>query len=156
MTLNAGQIFSTYLDNPRKNAWRSLTAVIEDFLGYFKAPNYYDLSKKLLNSYEKLGCNVSVKVHFLHSHVNYFPENLEAIIEEQGVSSHQDIKTIAKIPGMLEYQHVGRLLLVLRKRLLAVAAPEKHRKDNFWISNRAIFSVMKKEYAIMFGLFLVF
>jgi len=44
---------------------------------------------------------MSVKVHFLHSHVNYFPENLEAMIEEQGESFHQDIKTIEKIPGML-------------------------------------------------------
>jgi len=57
---------------------------------------------------------------------------------------------------MLEYQHIGRLLLVLRKRLLALATPEKHRKDNFWISNHAIFSVMKKEYVIMFGLFFAF
>ena len=132
--LNAGQIFSTYLDNPRKNAWRSL-AVVENFLGYFEAPNYYDLSKQLLNSYEK--CNMSVKVHFFHSYVNYFPENLEAMIEEQGKSFHQDIKTIEKIPGTLEYQHVCRLLLVLRKRFLAVATPEQ-----FWISNRAIFCVM--------------
>jgi len=91
--LNAGQIFSIYLDNPRKNAWRSLT-VVENFLGYFKAPNYYDLSKQLSNSYEKLECKMSVKVHFFHSHVNYFPENLEAMIEEQGESFHQDIKTI--------------------------------------------------------------
>ena len=126
--MNTEQIFSTYHDNPRKNAWRSLTAVVENFIGYFKAPNYYDLSKQLLNSYEKLGCNMSVKVHFLHSHVNYFPENLEAMIAEQGESFHQDIKTIEKIPGMLEYQHAGRLLLVLRKRLLAVATPEKHIK----------------------------
>jgi len=37
---------------------------------------------------------VSVKVHFLHSHVNYFPENLEAMIEEQGESRYKnkDIK----------------------------------------------------------------
>ena len=56
-----------------------------------------------------------------------------------------------EIPGTLEYQHIGRLLLVLGKRLLAVATPEKHRKYYFWISNRAIFSVMKKEYSIMFG-----
>jgi len=96
---------------------------------------------------------MSVKVHFPRSHVNYFPENLEAMIEEQGEFFHQDIKTIEKIPGMLEYQNVGRLLLVLRKRLLAVATPEKHSKDNFY---RAIFSVMKKEYAIMFGLFFAF
>jgi len=76
------QIFSTYHDNPRKNAWRSLTAVVENFLGYFEAPKYCDLPKQLLNSYEQLGCNMSVKVHFLHSHVNYFPENFEAMIEE--------------------------------------------------------------------------
>ena len=154
--LNAGQILSTYLDNPRKNAWRSLTAVVENFLGYFKALNYYDLSKQLLNSYEKLGCSMSVKVHFFHSHVNYFPENLEATIEEQGESFHQDIKTIEEIPGMLEYQRDGRLLLVLRMRFLALATPEKHRNDHFWISNRAIFSVMKKEYAIMYGLVFAF
>jgi len=92
---------------------------------------------------------MSVKVHFLH----ILPENVEAMIEEQGESFHQDIKTKEKIPGILEYQHVGRLLLLLRKRLLAVATPEKHRKGNFRISNRAIFSVIEKEYAIMFGIF---
>jgi len=78
--LNAGQIICTYRDNPRKNAWRSLTAVVENFLGCSKAPNYYDLLKQLFNSFKKLGCNMSVKVRFLHSHVNCFPENLEAII----------------------------------------------------------------------------
>jgi len=72
---------------------------------------------------------MSVKVHFLLSHVNYFPENLEAMIEEQGESFQQDIKTIEKIRGMLEYQHVGRLLLVLRNRLLAVATPEKQKRQ---------------------------
>jgi len=30
---------------------------------------------------------MSVKVHFFHSHVNYFPENLEEMIEEQGEPS---------------------------------------------------------------------
>jgi len=94
-----------------------------------------------------------VNLRFLHSHVNCFPENLEAIIKEQGESFHQDIKTIEE---MLEYQQIGRLLLVFGKRLLGVATPEKHRKDYFWISNSANFSVMKKEYAIMFGLFFAF
>jgi len=46
------------------------------------------------------------------------------MIEEQEESFHQNIKTVEKIPQMLEYQHVGGLLLVLRKRLLAVATPE--------------------------------
>jgi len=65
MMFNAGQIFSTYFDNPVKNTWRYFTAVVENFLGYFKALKYHDLLKQLLNSYEKLGCFMSLKVHFL-------------------------------------------------------------------------------------------
>jgi len=76
--INAGQIFSTHHDNPGKNAWRSFTAVVENFLRNLKVLNYHDLWKQLLFSYEQLGCNMSVKVHFLHSHVNYFSGNLEA------------------------------------------------------------------------------
>ena len=88
---------------------------------------------------------MSVKVHFHQSqYVNYFPENLEVMIEEKGESFHQDIKTIEEIPGKLEYKNVGRPLLVLRKKLLAVATPEKQKK-HFRISNRAIFSVVEKE-----------
>ena len=39
---------------------------------------------------------MSVKVHFFHSHLDYFPENLEAMSEEQGERFHQDIKTVEK------------------------------------------------------------
>ncbi|GFX49456.1 uncharacterized protein TNCV_3342341 [Trichonephila clavipes] len=35
---------------------------------------------------------MSVKVHFFHSHLDYFPENLGAVSEEQGERFHQDIK----------------------------------------------------------------
>jgi len=57
---------------------RSFTAVVENFFRNFEVLKYHDLSKQLLNSYEQLGCNMSVKVNFLHSHVNYFSESLEA------------------------------------------------------------------------------
>jgi len=66
--------------------------------------SYHDFLKQLLKSYEQSGCNMSVKVHFLHSHLNYFPENLEIMLEEQGESFHQDKKNGEKIPGTLEYQ----------------------------------------------------
>jgi len=48
----------------------------------FKAPNYRDLVHELLVSLQELGCNVSVKVHFMHSYLDYFPENLRAMSEE--------------------------------------------------------------------------
>ena len=35
-------------------------------------------------------------MHFLHCHLDYFPENLGAFSEEQGERFHQDIKVIEK------------------------------------------------------------
>ncbi|GBM83423.1 hypothetical protein AVEN_14072-1 [Araneus ventricosus] len=43
-----------------------------------------------------LGCSMSLKVHFLDSHLDYFPENLGAVSEEQGEIFHQDIKEMER------------------------------------------------------------
>ena len=37
-----------------------------------------------------------IKLHFLHSHLDRFPENLGDFSDEQGERFHQDIKTIEK------------------------------------------------------------
>ncbi|GFU88997.1 uncharacterized protein TNCV_2894451 [Trichonephila clavipes] len=66
------------------------------FLGNKKDPNYKALVAELLQNYKILGCNMSVKVHFLYSHLDYFPENLGAISEEQGECFHQDIKEMER------------------------------------------------------------
>ncbi|GFX18545.1 uncharacterized protein TNCV_3371181 [Trichonephila clavipes] len=64
----------------------------EGFLGNKKDPNYKALVAELLQNYKILGCHMSVKVHFLHSHLDYFPENLGTVSDEQGERFHQDIK----------------------------------------------------------------
>ena len=48
-----------------------------------------------------MGCNMSIKLHFLNSHIDYFPENLGAVSEEQGERFHQDLKE-------LEVRYQGR------------------------------------------------
>ncbi|GFT81652.1 uncharacterized protein TNCV_3674661 [Trichonephila clavipes] len=45
---------------------------------------------------------MSVKVHFRHSHLDYFPENIGAVSEEQEERFHQDIKE-------MERRYQGRL-----------------------------------------------
>ena len=75
-------------------AWASYLAVIENFLGNHKSENYMEVVNEMLNSFESLGCNMSIKVHYLHSHLECFPENLSDFSEEQGERSHQDIKTL--------------------------------------------------------------
>jgi hypothetical protein len=50
----------------------------------------------MLDKFKELGCNMSLKVHFLDSHLDYFPANIGAISEEQGERFHQDIKEMER------------------------------------------------------------
>jgi len=65
--------------------------VVTGFLGNRRADNYKDLLEELLCSYQKMGCNMSVKIHFLSSHLEFFPENCGSVIDEHGERFHQDI-----------------------------------------------------------------
>ena len=38
-----------------------------------------------------MGCLMSLKIHFLHFHLNFFPPNLGAVSDEHGERFHQDI-----------------------------------------------------------------
>ena len=74
----------------------AFSQVVSNFLGNTTSPNYKVLVKHLLCTFQKLGCNMSVKVHFLHCHLNYFPKNLGPMSEEDVERFHQDIKTMEK------------------------------------------------------------
>jgi len=43
-----------------------------------------------------MGCNMSLKIHFLDSHLDFFPDNLGAVTDEHGERFHQDISTLEK------------------------------------------------------------
>ena len=58
--------------------------------------NYEDLVNTVLLSFQNIGCNMSVKVYFLHGHLDYFPENLVDYNEEQGEIFHHNIKDMEK------------------------------------------------------------
>jgi hypothetical protein len=75
-------------------AWSSFVLIVKNFLGNKKADNYTQLVEDMLFHFNRLGCNISVKVHYLHSHLHRFPENLGDLCEEQGERFHQDIKTM--------------------------------------------------------------
>ena len=74
-----------------KEAWISLKKVVQGFLGNSKASNYKELVENMLEKYHNLGCNMSIKMHYLHSHLNRFPENCGDVSDEQGERFHQDI-----------------------------------------------------------------
>ena len=46
------------------------------FLGNHKAENYRVMVTDFVQSYKSMGCKMYLKVHFLDSHLDVFPENL--------------------------------------------------------------------------------
>ena len=87
-------------------AWTDFKNVVNDFLGNKKANNQKELVAELLSSFWDLGCYyMSIKVHYLKSHLDFFPENLGSVSDEQEKHFHQDIKVIwnAAIKGAEKY-----------------------------------------------------
>ena len=41
-----------------------------------------------------LGCRMNIKLHYLHIHLDKFPDNFGDVSEEQDKSFHQDIKVM--------------------------------------------------------------
>ena len=50
----------------------------------------------LIERYEKFGCRMSLKFHFLHSHLDFFRDNLGNVSKENSERFHQDIQVIEK------------------------------------------------------------
>jgi len=88
--------FNEDLNETERNAWLSFKRICKDFLGNHKAANYQDVMQDLLTSYKAMGCNMSLKTHFLESHLNFFPENLGEVSDEHGERFHQDILAMKK------------------------------------------------------------
>jgi hypothetical protein len=65
-------------------------------LGNHKTANYQDAVQDLLTSYKAMGCNMSLKIHFLESHLDFFPENLSEVSNEHIERFQQDIMVVEK------------------------------------------------------------
>ena len=65
--------FDEDLNETERNEWLSFKKICKDFLGNHKAANYQDVVQDLLTSYKAMGCNMSLKIHFLESQLDFFP-----------------------------------------------------------------------------------
>jgi len=67
---------STLSDNEKaaRNAFRS---VCTNFPGNHKTENYTEIVSELLKCFQVMKCNMSLKLHFLDSHLDFLPQNLE-------------------------------------------------------------------------------
>lgn len=86
--------FDRTLSKKELRAWTAFKEVDSKFLGNEKSPNYENLIEELLKSFENINVNMSLKIHFLNSHLDFFPENLGAVSDQHGERFHQ---TFARI-----------------------------------------------------------
>ena len=65
--------FDTLMNQAELNAWLSFKSLCSNFLGSNKAENYRELVDNLSTSYHVLGCQMSLKIHILHSQPGLLP-----------------------------------------------------------------------------------
>jgi hypothetical protein len=65
--------------------------VVTGFVGNRRVVKYKDLMEELLSSYQKVGCNISVKISFLSSNLEFILENRCSVSDEHAESFNLDI-----------------------------------------------------------------
>ena len=105
---------------------------MSNFLGNKKSDYYVELIECTLSNLQELGCNMSIKIHFLHSHLDQFPQNLGNFIEEQGERFHQDIRIIKeRYQGRWDSGMMAGYCLSLQQDLPKVVYLRKSYKRSF-------------------------
>ena len=89
-----------------KRAGNAFAAVVKGFFGNTKAANYKDLVETFLDIFHALGSSMSVKVHFLKSHLSEFPACLRDVSDEHGEHFHQDIKVMEERFIKIDETHI--------------------------------------------------
>ena len=103
--------FDEDANEAERNSWLSLKRICKDFLGNHKAAKYLDIVHNLLTSYKAMGCNIRLKIHFLESHLDFFPENLGEVSEETAKDFTEILWLWKSCTMQVDLKNVSRLLL---------------------------------------------
>ena len=77
-------MFNNLLQGDEKKAWHAFRLVSSNFLGNIRAENNKELIEDMLSLYHKLGFNMSLMIHVLHSHFDFIPNNCSMVSDEHG------------------------------------------------------------------------
>jgi hypothetical protein len=101
--------FVLAVSDDEKADWNVFRHVTDGFLKNAKDVKFRKLLGDLITSYEKLGCSMSLKMHFLHSNLNSFLVNCGAASDEYGEGStwtSQRRRTDTRANGVLQFQPI--------------------------------------------------
>ncbi|XP_055307618.1 uncharacterized protein LOC129571793 [Sitodiplosis mosellana] len=81
--------FDAILKPSQRRAWSAVKKVIKGYLGKHRSPEYDTEITEMLGYFSKIGVNMSLKIHFLHHHLEYFEDQAPTESDEQGERFHQ-------------------------------------------------------------------
>ena len=85
----------------------------------------------MLACFEVLGCRMSLKVHFLHAHLDYFTQNLGNMSEKLSERIHQDIKSVeTRYQGRLGVSMMTDYYWCLKRDCKSSELQEKPKEEN--------------------------
>jgi len=99
--------FDSLLNTTELSAWHSFIDVVKNVLATRVCTHSVESVRMMIDSFKNMGCNMSLKVHLIHSHLQFFMDNKAAVSDEHGERFHQDIAKFERrykgkcIPSML-------------------------------------------------------
>src|SRR5688572_24087125 len=88
------EMFDNLLQGDEKKAWDAFRLVSTNFLGNIRVENYKELVEDMLSIYHKLGCNMSLKIHFPTWIFSPTTADCGMVSDEHGERFHQDIAIV--------------------------------------------------------------
>ena len=121
--------FPASLNEIELEAWSSFLNVVKNFLGNHKAENHYKLVQNMLKSCERMGCQMSLTMNFLHSHLDFFPANLGAVSDKHGERFYQQISIMEnRYQGNFNPNMLGDYCWFLQTEISSSFKRQKKRK----------------------------
>ena len=87
--------FDHTLFGTEKVAWNAFRDVALTTSGKYKSSKF-ELVEHMIDSYKNMGGNISLKIHFLYSHLDLFPSSCGDVRVKHGERFHQDIAIMEK------------------------------------------------------------
>jgi hypothetical protein len=124
--------FESTVNATEHTAWQAFRDVVTKFLVNTNDPNCTNAVNKVVDAFNDLGCNMSLKLHILHSHRDYFPENLGSLSEEQGERFHKDVKEIeSRYQGRSNVNMLADYRSMLKREVPKIARGRKGARRTF-------------------------
>jgi hypothetical protein len=113
-----------------KEAWIAFESFVTKFLENKKDTHYVTIVANTLQKFRVLRCLMSLKIHFLNSHLDFFSEDRGALSEEQGERFHQEIKQVERrYQGQWNVNMMGDCCWKLQREILETSHKKNCRQE---------------------------